>query len=136
MSLLALGTHERAHVLAVDLRCLGDHANLLVRVLLYVLCCAGPDQVQLEVLLAVGWLGAAIGGREVPAVDIVVTEVLDARDGCVECLNNLQRLGGKCSTLGSQYTLLVVDCSQQSNTSAILIYGWLVSDFLIAGCLV
>lgn len=54
----------------------------------------------------------------------------------MECLDDLQGLSRKRSTLGSQYALLIVDCSQQGNAPAILVYEWLFSGSLIAGCFV
>lgn len=46
---LALHAHVRTNRVAVYLRCLGDHANNLLGVLLDVRLSAGPDEVYLEV---------------------------------------------------------------------------------------
>lgn len=48
-ALLALGAHVRPHVVAVDLRRLGDHADELLRVFLDVLLRAWPDEVEFEI---------------------------------------------------------------------------------------
>ena len=67
--------HVGTDVVVVDLRCLGYHAEDLVRVFLDMLHCAGPDEVEFEVacITLVLAFGINTGGCEVPSVNVVVT---------------------------------------------------------------
>lgn len=96
-ALLPLGAHVRPDVVAVDLGGLGDHAEHLIGVLLDVLFRARPDEVQLEIGGGLA-RGVRAGRRHVPPVDVIVAQVVDARDGCVECTEDLE---GFCSEGGA-----------------------------------
>lgn len=102
----ALGAHVGSYVIAVDFRCLRHHTYGLRRVLLNVLLRTWPDEVDLQVVRVCARLRwcdsnsvattispATVpipGRREVPAVNIIVTEVLDASYCCVERSKDLE----------------------------------------------
>lgn len=80
-ALVALALHVRPHVVAVDVGRLGHVADRLRRVLFQMLLGAWVDEVDLQV----GWLALACTAvGHVPAVYIIVAEVLDVRQRAAE----------------------------------------------------
>lgn len=79
----ALELHIRAHILSVDLRCLGYDAQTLGIVLVDVLLGARVDEIQLKVRRRRGIVsGVAVG--EKPGIDVVCAEVFDVAEGSGE----------------------------------------------------
>lgn len=76
-SLIALGLHVRTDVVTIDVRGLGHIANGLCGVFLEMLVGTWVDEVDLQVG-RVSLASAAVG--HVPAVDVIVAEILDVRE--------------------------------------------------------
>lgn len=93
-SLFALLGDVRADLFAVDLKCFGDHADALGRVLLDMILCAWRDQVQLEVR----WVVLPLTGRsQVPMVDVVGAEIFDIGKALLEGLEGFEVAREGCS---------------------------------------
>lgn len=82
---------------------------------------AGPDYVQLQVGLRVSSVSTRRGGGEVPSVDVIVAEIIHARDGGVEGLEGFEGFGGEGCSFGGQNGLLRVDSAEEGDSAAILV---------------
>lgn len=123
-ALLSLRVHVWPDIIPVCLRCLCHHSQHLVRILLDVLLRAGPNKTELQVLAQVVCLSILPAARscKVPAVDVVVAQVLHPRNGCMEGLQDLDGLGCKCCSFGDQDALFFVNRPQECDATAVLVY--------------
>ena len=71
----------------IDLWCFGHYANALRRVFSDMLPCARIDEIELQV--GGNLVGRACRGK-IPSVDIIVAQVLDVGESCVEAFQHLR----------------------------------------------
>ena len=104
-------------MLLVDGWRLSDHTNSLWRVFLNVLVCARIDKVELEIGRSIC---RCTRGRQIPPVDIVVTQVVDFCDGSMERCQRIEMTGEGCSFRNEQ-RWRAMDCTKESNATSSLI---------------
>lgn len=133
-ALVAFTLHKRPDMAGVDLGGLGDEAHGLGCVFLDVGVGARVDEVDLEV----GWLLDGVrGGRgrggagEVPAVDVVVAEILDVRERCWEG-GEMRWVGWKGGALGEHQGWLGCDGALEYDTAAGLVWDCMLECMLFS----
>lgn len=120
-ALLALGAHVRPDIATVDNRRLGDHSDQLVRVFLNMLLGARPDDVQFQVGLVLRVIVGAGGGCEVPAVDVIVAQVVYPRNRSMKGLEDMSGLRREGCTFGDEDALLSVNLAEDDHAAAVLV---------------